>query len=156
VNRSTLTNLRTVLAGLCLTALAVVGLPAIAARADGTKPYGDNTTAHIADRLRGTHRGGWLATVLDEGGYAGRRHAEEVKIPAGHGRRWVGIIHVPSGNAARARAALAGVWFAQRGTRFVLPLQSSTYTNGGAGDAYRVASKWAVRRLGDGWALVAP
>ena len=150
-------NTRTVLACLLLTvAVVVVGPSATAAQADGTKPYGDNFTAHIADRLHGTHRIGWLATVLEDGGYTGSRHAEQVKIPAGHGKRWVGIIHVPAGNAAQARAALAGVWFAQRGTKFVLPLQSSTYTNGGTADAYRLTAKWASRRLGDGWVLVAP
>jgi hypothetical protein len=142
-------------AGMALVLAATV-LGGGAATADGTKPYGDDVTAHIADRLNGTKRIAWLATTLDIGGYSGRRHAEEAKIPAGHGRRWVGIIHVPSGKAAEAHRALAGVWFAQRGRSFVLPLWSSTNTDGGAGDTFRTASRWAAKRLGTGWIVVAP
>src|SRR5205085_7889085 len=80
----------------CLTValVACLGVAVGSAEADSTKPYGDNVTGSIANRLHGTHRGAWLATVLDEGGYSGRRHAEIVKIADGHGRRWLGIIHV--------------------------------------------------------------
>lgn len=139
-----------------LAAVVGVGLTALPAHADHTKPYGDDVTGHIANVLHGTHRGAWLATVLDDGGYHGKRHAEEIKIAAGHGRRWVGVIHVPTGNAARARRALKGVWFAELGTRFVLPLRSNTYTNGGTGSTYRTAAKWAAKRLQHGWHTVSP
>jgi hypothetical protein len=133
-----------------------VGLPQAPANADGTKPYGDNVTGHIANVLHGRHRGGWLATTLDIGGYHGKRHAEEIKIASGHGRRWVGVIHVPAGNGNKAARALSGSWFARNGTRFVLPLVSSTATDGGAGSTFRTAAKWAVRRLGGGWHTVSP
>jgi hypothetical protein len=133
-----------------------VGVASLPAHADGTKPYGDNVTAHTADGLHGTHRGAWLATVLDEGGYHAKRHAEEVKVPAGHGRRWLGVIHVPAGNGNKAARALSGVWFARAGTRFVLPLRSNDYTNGGTGSTYHKAAMWAVKRLDSGWKVVSP
>lgn len=123
---------------------------------DGTRPYGDAATAQVADRIDGTHRVPWLATTLDDGGYAGGRHAEIVKIRSGHGKRYLGIIHVSAGKAAKAREALAGAWCAQRGTRFVLPLRSSTWTSGYPGARYKAAARWAARRLGSGWHLVAP
>jgi hypothetical protein len=134
----------------------MLGLGSLPAQADVTKPYGDNVTGHIANVLHGTHRGGWLATVLDEGGYHGKRHAEEVKIPAGHGRRWVGIIHVPPAKAKRAARALSGVWFARAGARFVLPLRSNDFTNGGTGATYKQSAKWAAKRLGKAWRVVSP
>jgi hypothetical protein len=146
-------KIRATLAVLAVIVTAVV--VAAPTNADTTEPYGDNATARIADRLHGKQRGGWLATTLDIGGYHGKRHAEVVKIPAGHGKRWVGIIHVPSGNAAKARRALAGAWFAQNGTRFVLPLRAQYYTDGGPGQRFRTAARWAARRLG-GWKVVAP
>ena len=137
-------------------AAATLGLAVGPAHADSTEPYGDDVTGSIANQLHGTHRGAWLATVLDQGGYHGRRHAEVIKIPDGHGTRWAGVIHVPAGNAARVRHALAGQWFAKRGTRFVLPLRSSTWTSGGSGARYHNAAKWADRTLGSGWKVDAP
>jgi hypothetical protein len=130
------------------------------AHADPSFPYGDRATAHIADVLKGTHRGGWLATTLDYGcdvTYGGPRHAEEVKIPPGHGRRWVGIIHVSTrSRAKKVRATLEcqGVWFAQgSGGRFVVPLRSNYDTDGGTGLTFKQAATWAKRRLGSGWAV---
>lgn len=136
----------------------VIGLGAPAATADSTRPYGDQATAQVADRLHGKQRGGWLATTLGYGGnvsYQGPRKAEIVKVPAGHGRRWVGIIHVKTPERAqRVRASLVcRAWFARSGTRFVLPLRSSTWTDGGGGASYKQAAKWAKRRLGTGWAI---
>jgi hypothetical protein len=146
------------LAGLtAATALTLAaGLAVAPTHADGTKPYGDNVTGHIANVLHGTHRGAWLATVLDEGGYHGKRHAEEVKVAAGHGRRWVGIIHVPPAKAKSAASALSGVWFARAGSRFVLPLRSNDFTNGGTGSTYKASAKWAAHRLGKVWRVVSP
>lgn len=119
-------------------------------------PYCDKTTFRTANRLRGRGHGGWLATTLDSGGYGGRRWAEINRIPAGHGKFHVGIIHVPAGNAFRARSALSGARFAQRGTVFVLPLVTRNYTDGAAGPAYRRTAQWAARRLGAGWVVRAP
>jgi hypothetical protein len=122
----------------------------------GSSLLGDSTTAQIADRLDGTHRSGWVATVLDRSGYPGKRHAEIVRIPSGHGKRWVGIIHVPTGNAAQALHALLGSWFARSGTRFVLPLVTKADAQGCRNSACRTSSRWAVRRLGAQWVVVAP
>lgn len=142
--------------GLGLAALLIVSVSFASAHADTSFPYGDRATAHVADVLHATNRGGWVATTRDINGYSGRRHAEEVKIPTGHGKRWVGIIHVPSGKGGAAASALSGTWFARKGTQFVLPLRSSTDTDGCAGDTCKVAAQWAKRRLGAGWILVAP
>ena len=121
--------------------------------------HSDRATHRIADRLNGKHLGDWLATTLSDCdvAYSGPRHAEIVKIPAGHGRRWVGIIHVSTTTRAnRVRAALEcqDVWFTQgSGGRFVLPLRDQYYTSGGSGDTYRQTARWAKRRLGDGWVV---
>jgi hypothetical protein len=103
-------------AGLVLTLTPVVLSPALAtapALADGTKPYGDHVTGHIASQLRGTHRGVWLATVLDQGAtdQPPRRRGEAAPT---HGRRWVGVIHAPAGKGNQAARALSGVWFARK------------------------------------------
>lgn len=140
-------------AGLVLT-LAALAVFASPVHADGTRPYGDNATGHIANVLHGTHRGAWLATTLDIAGYHGKRHAEEIKIAAGHGRRWVGVIHVPVGKGDQAARALSGTWFARYGTRFVLPLVSNDATDGGGGSTFHAAAKWAANRLGKGWRVV--
>jgi hypothetical protein len=140
-----------------LTAVLSAAAPTVVANADAdhTAPYGDAATDAIADRLDGRDRSPWLATTLDIGGYGGRRHAEIVEIPAGHGKRYVGIIHVPDGKTRKAHDALAGAWFAQKGTKFVVPLRSSTWTDGYPGQRYQRAARWAANRLG-GWRLVAP
>lgn len=127
-----------------------------AAAAPECAPYCDATTTRIANRLHGHGHAGWLATVLEQYGYEGRRWAEITRIPGGHGKRYVGIIHVPVGNSAAVRRALGGFWFARKGTSFVLPLVTQTDTRGGTAKAYRTASKWAARRLGSGWRVVAP
>lgn len=143
---------------LCAVVLALLvplgGSPAAAA--PECAPYCDATTTRIATRLGGPGHDGWLATVLDQYGYEGRRWAEITRIPGGHGKRYVGIIHVPAGNAAAVRRALAGFWFARKGTAFVLPLVTHNDTRGDTARAYRTASKWAARRLGRGWGVVAP
>jgi hypothetical protein len=101
--------------------------------------------------LHGTHRGGWLATVLDQYGYHGKRHAEIVRVH-GQPKRWVGIIHVPAGKARAVHRALnPHFWLAERGTAFVLPLVSHTMTNGGSTWRYYDTAKWAARKLGAGW-----
>lgn len=139
-----------------LTALALLLtltlVPAAPAQAWG----GDRVTNAIADKLRATNRGGWLATTLDDGGYHGRRTAQIVRIPAGHGKRWVGIIRVPAGNGGAAARALDGVWFTRNGTRFVLPLVSQYDTRGAAGLGAKTAASWARNRLGAGWVVYAP
>lgn len=137
------------------------GFAPASADADTTAPYGDAATDSIADRLHGRARGGRLATTLDCCGqydYYGRRHAEIVKIPDGHGKRWVGIIHVPGGRARAVHRVLVDrdAWFAQNGTRFVLPLKNQYDTSGDSTRAHRRAAAWAVKRLGDRWRLVAP
>lgn len=130
-----------------------LGLVSPAQAGDDTEPYGDDVTAAIADRLNGRDRVGWWATTLGIGGYHGKRHAEIVKIRAGHGKRWVCIIHVSHGKAAKARNALGDVWLGQRGTRFVVPLRTRNNTDGCAKSACKNAAHWAVRRLGSGWRL---
>ena len=139
----------------------LVSFPTAHARDDVTTSYRDAATDQVADVLHGTHRTAWPATTLDcctLPSYTGPRHAVIVKIPRGHGTRWVGIIHVPSGSGAAARAALVakGVWFVGKGTRFVLPLESSTDTSGEASGACSRAAHWAAGRLGDGWVLTGP
>ncbi|UUZ59925.1 hypothetical protein [Nocardioides sp. B-3] len=94
--------------------------------------------------------------MLDQYGYEGRRNAEISRIPGGHGKRYVGIIHVPAGNAAAVRRAMGGFWFARKDRAFVLPLVTQYDTQGGTGEAYRTASTWAARQLGKGWEVVAP
>lgn len=137
-------------------AALVIGL-GTPANAESTRPFGDAVTGNVANRLNGTHRVAWMAITLDddcETTYAGPRHAEIVKISAGHGRRWVGIIHVATTTRAKkARAALEcqGVWFVQSAGRFVLPLGSSIYTSGGSGDTYKKSAVWAKKRLGAAW-----
>jgi hypothetical protein len=136
--------------------LATLLLAVPGANADGTEPWGDKATGKIANRLDGTHRGGWLATTLGYGcdvTYNGPRKAEIVRIPAGHGRRWVGIIHVTKPKQARRvhAALVCKAWFARSGGRLVLPLRSSTWTDGGVGATYKEAAIWAKRRLGAGW-----
>jgi hypothetical protein len=150
-------SLSAILLGLAVTVGGFSVAPA--AQADASFPYGDRATDHIADELKGTRRVGWLATTLDYGcaaTYTGPRHAEIVRIPAGHGRRWVGIIHVSTtARALEVRATLEcqGVWFAQRGGRFVLPLQSSIYTDGCSGDTFKQTARWAKKRLGTRWVV---
>lgn len=150
------------ISGAVALALALLGaLLHPAAQADPSFPYGDRTTASIADKLNARNRGGWLATTLDfEPGcptYSGPRRAAIGSIPAGHGRRWVGIIHVTTTDRARAvrrNLNCQGVRYAMApGGRFVLPLRSSTDTEGGAAESFRVAAAWAVRRLGTGWVV---
>ena len=123
------------------------------ARAASCSPYCDATTVRVANRLGGRGHGGWLATTLDDGGYHGRRWAEIDQVSAGHGKRFVGVIHVPPGKAAKVRAALSDVWIAQRGTVFVLPLVTRDDTRGGAGSNYRKTARWAAARLGQGWVV---
>lgn len=153
-----MTNLGPAIAGLALGSIFAAS-GAFPAHADSTKPYGDSVTSHMADRLHGTHRGGWLATTLDTGywtangqhvNYTGPRHAEEILTTAGHGKRWIGVIHVASTRAAKVRKTLrtGGVWFAQRHGQFVLPLKSKDYTDGGAAPAFQRAARWAASRLG--------
>jgi hypothetical protein len=133
--------------------LALVGplgaLPGTASA--GCAPYCDKVTKKIARELNGNGHGAWLATVLDDGGYQGRRHAEITRIPKGHGKRYVGVIHVPAGKAKRAHRALMDHWFAQRQTEFVLPLVTRYDTRGGAGARYKKTARWAKNRLGIGW-----
>lgn len=95
-----------------------------ASAAPGCKPYCNDTTSRIAKRIKGKGHDAWLATTLDIGGYHGKRWAEITRIPAGHGKRNIGVIHVPKRKAKKARAALSGVYFAQRGGRFVVPLKT--------------------------------
>lgn len=130
-----------------------LGLAPAAQAGDDTAPYGDDVTASIANRLDGRDRVGWWATTLDISGYNGQRHAEIVRISAGHDKRSIGIIHVPRGKAAKARNALGDVWLGQRGTRFVVPLRTQNSTDGCAKSACKTAAHWAVRRLGSGWRL---
>lgn len=130
-----------------------MGLQSPARAGDDTEPYGNDVTAKIADTLNGRDRVGWHALTLDIGGYTGKRHAEIVKIRAGHGKRWIGIIHVPNGKAQKARNALGDVWLGQRGTRFVVPLQTKTDTDGCVKTACKTAARWAVKRLGNRWKL---
>ena len=85
-------------------ALAVGASPSTAAAS--CAPYCDKVTKKITNHLNGTGHGAWLATVLDDGGYNGRRHAEITRIPSGHGKRYVGVIHVPAGKAKKAHRAL--------------------------------------------------
>lgn len=94
--------------------------------------------------------------MLDQYGYHGRRWAEIDRIPAGHGKGSVGIIHVPAGKGHKAHRALKGWWFAQRRNAFVLPLVTKHNTQGGAGTKYRTTARWAVRKLDDGWRVVRP
>ncbi len=136
-------------------------VPTAQAGRDSTATYRDAATNTVAAVLHGTHRTAWPATTLDcctLPSYTGPRHAVLVKIPRGHGTRWVGIIHVPAGRGAAARDALAakGVWFVGKGTRFVLPLESSTDTSGEASGACSRAAHWAAGLLGDGWVITGP
>lgn len=135
--------------------LAVAAAPPSQA-APRCRPYCDSFTTRVANRIDGRGHGAWLATVLDQYGYDGRRWAEITRIPRGHGTRAVGVIHVPDGRAADARAALDGFYFAQRGTVFVLPLASDTNTSGGTGERFGQAARFAVRKLGEGWNLRTP
>lgn len=137
------------LAAMLALLLPLSALPSSAA-AD-CEPYCDKVTRKIARELNGTGHGAWLATVLDDGRYHGRRHAEITRIPKGHGKRYVGVIHVPSGKAKKAHRALMDYWFAQRRTRFVLPLVTKYDTRGGAGAKFKKTARWAKSRLGTGW-----
>lgn len=136
-----------------------VGLTMPSAVADSTAPYGNRVTARVADQLGGSHRIGWFATTLDIGAcgtvYRGPRKAEIVKIPAGHGRRWVGIVHVTGAERVKKvrRTLACSAWSAQSGGRFVLPLRSSTWTDGGVRTTYRKTAIWAKKRLGAGWVV---
>lgn len=122
-----------------------------AAKANPTAPYGNATTQRIARKLRATNRGGWLAVTLNINGYGGPRKAEIVRIPAGHGKRYVGIIHVKPSKAKKVRRALSDVWVARRGGQFVVPLRSRYVTDGcGSRKCHRTA-KWAKKRLGARW-----
>lgn len=144
--------LRTRLGGLIAALALAVPLTAQPSAASAScAPYCDQVTKKIVRELNGTGHGAWLATVLDGGGYHGRRHAEITRIPRGHGKRYVGVIHVPAGKAKKAHRALADYWFAQRKTRFVLPLTTKYDTSGGAGTKYKRTARWATRRLGAGW-----
>lgn len=147
---------RLALCALALAVLVPLGVGSPAASAPACEPYCDDTTTRIANRLDGHGHGAWLATVLDQYGYEGRRWAEITRIPEGHGKRFVGVIHVPAGKARAARRALQGWWFAKKGTAFVLPLVTKYDTQGGTGVKHRTATRWAVRRLGKGWRVVAP
>lgn len=147
----------------CAVVLALLvplgGAPAAAA--PECEPACNATTTRIANqlvvpRLAGDDHTGWLATVLDQYGYEGRRWAEITRIPGGHGKSHVGVIHVPVGRAAAVRRALGGFWFARKGRAFVLPLVTQYDTRGGVGEPYRTASEWAARRLGAEWGVVAP
>jgi hypothetical protein len=120
------------------------------------EPYCNDTTTRIANRIDGRGHGAWLATVLDQYGYHGRRWAEIARIPAGQGKRSVGVIHVPAGKGPKVHRALKGWWFAQRRNKFVLPLVTSTDTRGGSRVKFRTAARYAARKLGKGWRVVAP
>lgn len=120
------------------------------------EPYCNGATSRVVNRLEGSGHGPWLATVLDQYGYEARRWAEITRIPGGHGKRHIGVIHVPEGHARGARRALDRFWFAKKGRTFVLPLVTATRTQGGRGAPYGVASRWAARRLGDGWQVNRP
>lgn len=148
---------------LCAVVLALLvplgAAPAVAA--PECAPACNATTTRIANRLEaprlaGSEHTGWLATVLDQYGYEGRRWAEITRIPGGHGKVHVGIIHVPAGRASAVRRALGGFWFARKGRAFVLPLVTQYDTRGGTTRPYRTTSKWVARRLGAGWSAVAP
>ncbi|GAA0977420.1 hypothetical protein ENKNEFLB_02117 [Nocardioides aquaticus] len=133
--------------------LAVVGP---AAAAPGCEPYCDDRTTAVANQLDGRGHGAWLATTLEDGGYNGRRRAEITKIPDGHGKRYVGVIHVPAGKPGKVRRALSGSWYAQRRTVFVLPLRTRYDTRGAANAKHREAAQWAARRLGGSWVARRP
>ena len=139
-----------------LVSLLVGGVSAPAQAAAGCKPYCSKATIHTANRLDGKGHRGWLATELDSNGYRGKRWAEIDRIPPRHGKRYVGIIQVPKQNAAKARRALAGSWFAKRGNLFVLPLVTQYDTRGASGAKYKTTARWAAKRLGKGWKVVAP
>jgi hypothetical protein len=121
------------------------------ARPDSTAPYGDKVTGAIADKLDGKQRNGWLATSMDEDGYTGPRHAEIIKTSAGHGQRWMGVIHVPQRKVAAARHCFAGKWHAEHGRAFVLPLESEVDNFGDHTANFKKAAKWAAKTLGKKW-----
>lgn len=130
---------------------ALVLAGSLPAAANPTAPYGNAATQKVAKQLGTKHRGGWLAVTLDIGGYHGPRQAEIGQIPAGHGKRWVGIIHVKKkSQRARVRAALGDVAFAQRAGRFVVPLKTKYRTDGCRSIKCVKATRWAAKRLG-GW-----
>lgn len=141
----------------CLTVSALLAVGALFATVSPAAAWGgDRVTRTICDNLNGRQQGGWLATTLDDGGYHGRRKAQLTKTATGHGKRWVGVIHVPVGKAQRAHRALDGVWFAQSRTRFVVPMRTQFWTSGGRGDSYRASARWVARKLGGNWRVVAP
>lgn len=137
-------------------ALALSVGPGTAAAAPECEPYCNDATSRTANRIDGRGHGAWLATVLDQYGYEGRRWAEITYVPAGHGKRSIGVIQVPAGKARQARRALDGWWFAQNGRTFVLPLVSRTDTRGGTGVAFKTAARWTERKLGAGWVVRTP
>lgn len=148
---------RLVAPALALTLLLPLGVGVgSASAAPVCEPYCNNVTTRIANQVNGRGHGGWLATVLDQYGYHGRRWAEITLIPKGHGKRYVGVIHVPSGNGQKVHRALKGWWFARKHNKFVLPLVTRYNTQGGSRRKFRKASYFAKRRLGDGWRVVAP
>ena len=115
------TRIRLTVCAIAFAVLAPLGGGPPAAAAPVCEPYCDDTTTRIANRLNGHGHGAWLATVLDQYGYQGRRHAEITRIPAEHGKRFVGVIHVPAGKARQARRALFGWWFVRREHRSSCP-----------------------------------
>lgn len=127
-----------------------------ATAAPSCEPYCDDATSRVANTIGGRGHGAWVATTLDIGGYSGPRWAEITKIPAGHGKRDIGIIRVPKGKGAAARRALDGAWLVQQRSLFVLPLRSGTDTDGDVGAKHRKAARYAAKRLGAGWKIRRP
>ena len=139
------------LAATALAATLLVAGSAAHARPDSTAPYGDKVTGAIADKLDGKHRDGWMATILDYGRYTGPRHAEIMKTSTGHGKRWVGVIHVPAKRVKAARNAFVGQWYAEHGRAFVMPLTSEVDNFGGHTPDYKACAQWAAKTLGKKW-----
>jgi hypothetical protein len=141
-----------IVAAAALTVSVVLAGSGAYAERDGTTT-GDKVTGAIADKLDGKQRDGWLATSMDEDGYTGPRHAEIMKTSAGHGQRWIGVIHVPTRKVGAARHCFAGKWYAEHGRAFVLPLESEVDNFGDHTANFKKAAKWAARKLGKKWKL---
>ncbi len=124
---------------------SLVVLLAAPAHADGTKPYGDNVTARIADRLHANPRHGFVMNACPRS-----CHAELVRTRASHGVRWVAVVHTPFARARSFRRDEGKFCFAWSGPGLVIPMRHDINNRWreGASAPFCERARWAARRLG--------